>query len=101
PRRAPRKRPRATQHHQHDRRLIGYTTRRDTTALDHPCAILDSQVAATLRDTCKWDSLGENEWPTSTYVRYCALLDRWAHEESSRFGRRIGIDEIERWLFRP
>ncbi|MFF2519074.1 hypothetical protein [Streptomyces sp. NPDC058086] len=70
-------------------------------ALDHPCAILDSQVAATLRDTCKWDSLGENEWPTSTYVRYCALLDRWAHEESSRFGRRIGIDEIERWLFRP
>ncbi|MFH9960315.1 hypothetical protein ACH4PR_02925 [Streptomyces mirabilis] len=70
-------------------------------ALDHPCAILDSQVAATLRDTCKWDSLGDNEWPTSTYVRYCALLGRWAHEESRRFGRRIGIDEIERWLFRP
>ncbi|WEO94646.1 hypothetical protein A6P39_011870 [Streptomyces sp. FXJ1.172] len=70
-------------------------------ALDHPCAILDSQVAATLRDTCKWDSLGDNEWPTSTYVRYCALLDRWAHEESRRLGRRIGIDEIERWLFRP
>ncbi|MGA5181327.1 hypothetical protein ACPCBF_16310 [Streptomyces pseudogriseolus] len=70
-------------------------------ALDHPCAILDSQVAATLRDACKWDSLGENEWPTSTYVRYCALLDRWAHEESRRLGGRIGIDEIERWLFRP
>lgn len=31
PLRAPRKRPRATQHHQHDRRMIGYTTRRDTT----------------------------------------------------------------------
>ncbi|MFF4209679.1 hypothetical protein ACFYZE_10080 [Streptomyces sp. NPDC001796] len=70
-------------------------------ALDHPCAILDSQVAATLRNTCKWDSLGEEGWPTTTYVRYCALLNRWAHEESWRLGRRIGIDEIERWLFRP
>ncbi|MFJ9590491.1 8-oxoguanine DNA glycosylase OGG fold protein [Streptomyces acidicola] len=70
-------------------------------AVDHPCAILDSQVAATLRDACKWDSLGENEWPTSTYVRYCALLDRWAREESRWLGRYIGIDEIERWLFRP
>ena len=69
--------------------------------LGHPCAILDSRVAATLRDTCKWDSLRENEWPTSTYVRYCALLDRWANEESIRLGRRIGIDEIERWLFQP
>ncbi|MFF2199690.1 hypothetical protein [Streptomyces sp. NPDC058145] len=39
--------------------------------------------------------------PTSTYVRYCTLLDRWAHEEGRRFGRRIGIDEIERWLFMP
>ncbi|MEU5077780.1 MULTISPECIES: 8-oxoguanine DNA glycosylase OGG fold protein [Streptomyces] len=70
-------------------------------ALDHPCVILDSQVAATLRDICKWDSLGEDGWPTSTYVRYCALLDRWAHEESRQLGRRIGIDEIERWLFKP
>ncbi|MFE5137248.1 hypothetical protein ACFRDV_06160 [Streptomyces fagopyri] len=70
-------------------------------ALDHPCVILDSQVAATLRDTCKWDSLGKDGWPTSTYARYCALLDRWAREESRRLGRRIGIDEIERWLFRP
>lgn len=70
-------------------------------ALDHPCVILDSQVAATLRGACQWDSLGKSGWPTSTYVRYCALLDRWAREESRRLGRRIGIDEIERWLFRP
>ncbi|GAB3173431.1 hypothetical protein [Streptomyces incanus] len=70
-------------------------------ALDHPCVILDSQVAATLRSTCKWDSLGDDGWPTSTYVRYCTLLDRWAHEESSQLGRRICIDEIEHWLFRP
>ncbi|WP_344053353.1 hypothetical protein [Streptomyces thermoalcalitolerans] len=70
-------------------------------ALDHPCAILDSRVAATLKNTCKWDSLGESEWPTSTCIRYCTLLDRWAHEESRRLGRRIGVDEIERWLFRP
>ncbi|GAA2559834.1 hypothetical protein GCM10010423_72610 [Streptomyces levis] len=70
-------------------------------ALDHPCVILDSQVAATLRDICKWDSLGKGGWPTSTYVRYCALLDRWAREESRQLGRHIGTDEIERWLFRP
>lgn len=70
-------------------------------ALDHPCAILDSQVATTLRKDCGWDSLGDTEWPTLTYVRYCALLDRWALEESERFGRRVGIDEIECWLFKP
>ncbi|MEU9627021.1 hypothetical protein AB0D89_09390 [Streptomyces luteogriseus] len=70
-------------------------------ALDHPCVILDSQVAATLRNICQWDSLGEGGWPTSTYARYCTLLDRWAHEESRRLGRRICGDEIERWLFRP
>ncbi|MFI1293094.1 hypothetical protein ACH4VM_32410 [Streptomyces sp. NPDC020792] len=70
-------------------------------ALDHPCAILDSQVATTLRNNCRWDSLGENEWPTSTYARYSELLDRWAQEEGGRLGRRIGVDEIERWLFRP
>ncbi|OQR63108.1 hypothetical protein B6E66_15845 [Streptomyces maremycinicus] len=56
---------------------------------------------AALRKTCGWDSLGANGWPISTYVRYCALLDRWALEESGRLGRRAGIDEIERWLFRP
>ncbi|WP_324614123.1 hypothetical protein [Streptomyces sp. XY152] len=78
-----------------------------SSVLDHPCVILDSQVAATLRNTCKWGSLGEDGWPASTYVRYCTLLDRWAREESRRLGRRIGIgigigiDEIERWLFRP
>ncbi|MGW3724998.1 8-oxoguanine DNA glycosylase OGG fold protein [Streptomyces sp. NPDC000851] len=70
-------------------------------ALDHPCAILDSQVATTLKNNCGWDSLGEDEWPTSTYARYSALLERWAQEESGRLGRRIGVDEIERWLFKP
>ncbi|WP_042416102.1 8-oxoguanine DNA glycosylase OGG fold protein [Streptacidiphilus anmyonensis] len=69
--------------------------------LDHPCAILDSQVAAALRGTCQWDSLGKGAWPTSTYARYCVLLRRWADEESTECGRRIGIDEIELWLFRP
>jgi hypothetical protein len=68
-------------------------------ALDHPCAILDSRVADTLRSTCQWDSLGSGEWPASTYARYCALLQRWAQEESRHLGRRIGADEIERCLF--
>ncbi|MEU9359331.1 hypothetical protein AB0D35_14675 [Streptomyces sp. NPDC048301] len=70
-------------------------------APDHPCVILDSRVAATLRNTCGWSSLGGNGWPTATYVRYCALLQRWASEESARHGRTIGSDEIERWLFSP
>ncbi|MGC8919651.1 hypothetical protein AB7952_12625 [Streptomyces sp. PG2] len=70
-------------------------------ALDHPCSILDSRVAKTLRTACQWDSLGSSEWPTSTYARYCALLQRWSQEESQRLGRRIGADEIERWLFAP
>ncbi|MFE9457620.1 hypothetical protein [Streptomyces californicus] len=70
-------------------------------ALGHPCAILDSQVAATLKNACGWDSLGGSAWPTSTYVRYCGLLQRWAREESDRLGRPVGIDEIERRLFRP
>ncbi|WP_284505436.1 8-oxoguanine DNA glycosylase OGG fold protein [Streptomyces cellostaticus] len=68
-------------------------------AVNHPCAILDSRVADTLRSTCQWDSLGSGEWPASTYARYCALLQRWAQEENRQLGRRIGADEIERWLF--
>ncbi|MFJ6492547.1 hypothetical protein [Streptomyces californicus] len=70
-------------------------------ALTHPCAILDSQVAATLKNACGWDSLGGNGWPTRAYVRYCELLGRWAREESARLERQVGVDEIERWLFRP
>ncbi|MGY1544749.1 8-oxoguanine DNA glycosylase OGG fold protein [Streptomyces sp. MN6] len=65
----------------------------------HPCAILDSRVATTLRKTCGWDSLGNGRWPTHTYGRYCTLLARWAAEESERLGRDVGVDEIERWLF--
>ncbi|MFI1187005.1 hypothetical protein [Streptomyces californicus] len=70
-------------------------------ALGHPCAILDSQVAATLKNACGWDSLGRGGWPTGTYVRYCELLQRWAREEGDRLGRPVGVDEIERRLFRP
>ncbi|MDT6986531.1 hypothetical protein ACFSUJ_17940 [Streptomyces lusitanus] len=65
----------------------------------HPCAILDSRVAATLKKSCGWDSLGNGRWPTRTYGRYCTLLARWAAEESERLGRDVGVDEIERWLF--
>jgi hypothetical protein len=66
----------------------------------HPCTILDSRVAYSLRTRCGWDSLhiGGN-WPPRTYRRYCTLLARWAAEESARSGRDVGPDEIERWLF--
>ncbi|MER7624367.1 hypothetical protein [Streptomyces sp. NPDC126503] len=70
-------------------------------AVGHPCAILDARVAATLRDTCGWDSLGGTVWPARTYDRYCALLGRWAGEEGERLGRPVGVDEIERRLFAP
>ncbi|MFF9142046.1 hypothetical protein ACF09G_31290 [Streptomyces albogriseolus] len=68
-------------------------------AVRHPCAILDSRVATTLKKSCGWDSLGHGRWPTYTYGRYCTPLSRWAHEESERLGRDVGVDEIERWLF--
>ncbi|HZL07181.1 MAG TPA: hypothetical protein VFE45_17470 [Coriobacteriia bacterium] len=68
--------------------------------LDHPCAILDARVATAL-NVLGWSSLrpGWSNWYTVTYQSYCDLLRRWADGESERFGRAIGIDEIELFLF--
>ncbi|QKV93536.1 hypothetical protein HUT19_18665 [Streptomyces sp. NA02950] len=69
-------------------------------ASDHPCAILDSRVAITLRKRCGWASLyGTGHWPAKTYERYCGLLSRWAKTESDHVQREVCPDEIERWLF--
>lgn len=68
----------------------------------HPSLILDSRVATTLKRQCGWTSLSSaGGWPTTTYGRYCQLLQRWAEEASDELGRQVAADEIERWLFSP
>ena len=66
----------------------------------HRALILDDRVAEALRRLCGWGSLRTGGyWPATTYDRYCALLARWAEEESDALGRLVCPDEIERWLF--
>ena len=64
---------------------------------DHPCTILDENVARALRDACGWKSLPVEKggWYASTYDRYCTLLGDWVDEHEG-IDRR---DIIERWLF--
>ncbi|KMV22110.1 hypothetical protein [Mycobacterium heckeshornense] len=63
-------------------------------APDHPCAILDENVALALNMTCGWHSLPSKNWLASAYERYAVLLGRWVDEHALH--RR---DVIERWLF--
>ena len=66
----------------------------------HPCLILDSVVATALFTRCEWESLSIGPfWPSTTYVRYCDLLRRWAATASSE-NRSVAPDEIERALFK-
>lgn len=65
-------------------------------APDHPCAILDVNVARALNKTCGWESLPINGgWSSFSYDRYCTLLGNWVVENKG-INRR---DMIERWLF--
>jgi hypothetical protein len=73
----------------------------------HPCLILDSRVAATLRSPeGGWTSLtGWYTWPAGTYDEYSKLTHRWARmaEEvlaAERSGRKVWPDEIEYVLFK-
>jgi hypothetical protein len=63
----------------------------------HPCAILDQNVARALHDTCGWASLPVKRggWHASAYDRYCTLLGVWVQRHDG-INRR---DVIERWLF--
>ncbi|RFZ63006.1 hypothetical protein DE4576_04945 [Mycobacterium marinum] len=58
----------------------------------HPCAILDANVALALQKTCGWTSLPLKGWLASAYQRYATLLQMWVDEHSRR-------DTLERWLF--
>lgn len=64
----------------------------------HACAILDRVVAASLRSR-GWQGLRSTGWSAATYGRYCELVACWAREASTRLGRLIAVDEVERWLF--
>ncbi len=59
----------------------------------HPCSILDSRVARTLRSS-GWSDLATGNWSADTYGTYCGLVDRWREETGSARN-----DLIERWLF--
>jgi hypothetical protein len=60
----------------------------------HPCSILDENVAYALNRTCGWTTLPLKNWYATTYERYAQLVARWVDEH--KFGRH---DLIERWLF--
>lgn len=69
------------------------------------CLILDARVAGALAQA-GWESLPWSprngysyNWYTDTYASYCALLQRWANEESDAHSGRVWPDEIERSLF--
>ena len=69
------------------------------------CLILDARVAGALAQA-GWESLPRSprngysyNWYTDTYASYCALLQRWANEESDAHSGRVWPDEIERSLF--
>jgi len=64
----------------------------------HPCAILDSVVAANLRAR-GWNGLRPAGWSAETYEQYCELLACWGRDASKRLSRPVAPDEIERSLF--
>jgi hypothetical protein len=76
-------------------------------ARSHPCLILDSRVAATLRSPVGgWASLtGWYTWPATTYDQYSELTHRWARTAedvlaAERPGRKVWPDDIEYVLFK-
>jgi hypothetical protein len=77
-------------------------------AIGYPCLIIDARVAESLYEA-GWklprgliDGRGDYSfnWHTDTYVSYCALLKRWADEQSERRYQVIATDQIERSLFK-
>jgi hypothetical protein len=68
---------------------------------DHPCAILDANVAKALH-RAGWTSLrdGWANWYTDTYVSYEELLQRWARELGEDSQEPVALDQIEYALFR-
>lgn len=63
---------------------------------EHPCLILDANVARGLR-AVKGQSLPTGGWGPDTYQTYCTLLHRWASEASTT--SPVRADQIEYVLF--
>jgi hypothetical protein len=68
----------------------------------HPCLILDSLVAKSLRRECGWTELtGWYSWPASQYAAYCELLSCWTKELNGEApGEPVRPDQLEYVLFR-
>lgn len=64
---------------------------------EHPCVILDVNVARALHESCGWKSLPVEKggWNATAYGNYCKLLGGWV-DQPYGIARR---DVIERWLF--
>lgn len=61
--------------------------------------ILDSRVAASLRNH-GWESLRTSGgWQALTYERYLGLVKRWCCECGAALERQVAGDEVEHWLF--
>jgi hypothetical protein len=65
---------------------------------NHPCLVLDGEIARALVRCGGWESLPADGWSGATYGRYCRLVRRWAVEETARRHRLVYPDQIERWL---
>jgi len=67
----------------------------------HPCLILDSLVAKSLRRECGWTELtGWYSWSADQYVDYCDLLARWAKElNDDGSDEAVRPDQFEYALF--
>ena len=67
----------------------------------HPCLILDSLVAKSLRGECGWTELtGWYSWPASQYAAYSELLSCWAKElDADGSAEPVRLDQFEYVLF--
>ncbi|TAK71310.1 MAG: hypothetical protein EPO13_00290 [Actinomycetota bacterium] len=67
---------------------------------EHPCLILDANVALALHDR-GWSSLkASGGWGADTYERYVELARRWSTEATLAAGRTVAPAEIELALFK-
>lgn len=67
---------------------------------DHPCAIVDSVVRATLHEHtgsfAPW-----SQYPADEYARALEVLRAWARHASDELERPVALDEVEKWAFSP
>ena len=65
---------------------------------DHPCLILDTRVAVSLRNQGMPLS-PRAVWTAEDYAHYCSLAIEWAKWASDAVDREVGADEVEKALW--